>query len=83
MLSNRGVRGNLFPVDHEVDELARPEVHLFLLWLECYLQYGPLPVNAGHTGGDGNTAPATCIYCNGCFGPGLKGEGVHCIFDGQ
>jgi len=32
---------------------------------------------------DGDTAPAACIYCNGCFGPGLKGEGVHCIFDGQ
>jgi 2,4-dienoyl-CoA reductase-like NADH-dependent reductase (Old Yellow Enzyme family) len=28
---------------------------------------------------DGNTAPATCIYCNGCFGPGLKGKGVQCI----
>jgi len=32
---------------------------------------------------EGNTAPAACIYCNGCFGPGLKREGVHCIFDGQ
>jgi len=32
---------------------------------------------------DGDTAPAACVYCNGCFGPGLKGEGVHCIFDGQ
>ncbi|HOP40771.1 MAG TPA: NADH:flavin oxidoreductase [Geobacteraceae bacterium] len=30
---------------------------------------------------DGDTAPATCIYCNGCFGPGLKGEGVRCIFE--
>ncbi len=29
---------------------------------------------------DGDTAPAACIYCNGCFGPGLKGEGVQCIF---
>lgn len=28
---------------------------------------------------DGNTAPAACIYCNGCFGPGLKGNGVQCI----
>jgi 2,4-dienoyl-CoA reductase-like NADH-dependent reductase (Old Yellow Enzyme family) len=28
---------------------------------------------------DGNTAPATCVYCNGCFGPGLKGKGVQCI----
>jgi len=32
---------------------------------------------------DGDTAPAPCIYCNECFGPGLKGEGVHCIFEGQ
>ncbi len=32
---------------------------------------------------DGDTGPATCIYCNGCFGPGLKGEGVHCVLDGQ
>jgi len=31
----------------------------------------------------GDTRPATCKYCDGCFGPGLKGEGVHCIFDGQ
>lgn len=29
---------------------------------------------------DGDTAPAACIYCNGCFGPGLKGKGVQCIF---
>jgi 2,4-dienoyl-CoA reductase-like NADH-dependent reductase (Old Yellow Enzyme family) len=28
---------------------------------------------------DGYTA--TCISCNGCFGPGLKGEGIHCIVD--
>ncbi|MRR58586.1 MAG: NADH:flavin oxidoreductase [Deltaproteobacteria bacterium] len=28
---------------------------------------------------DGTTAPAACIYCNGCFGPGLKGNGVQCI----
>jgi 2,4-dienoyl-CoA reductase-like NADH-dependent reductase (Old Yellow Enzyme family) len=28
---------------------------------------------------DGNTAAAACIYCNGCFGPGLKGNGVQCI----
>lgn len=32
---------------------------------------------------EGDTTPAACIYCNGCLGPGLKGEGVHCIFDGQ
>jgi 2,4-dienoyl-CoA reductase-like NADH-dependent reductase (Old Yellow Enzyme family) len=28
---------------------------------------------------DGNTVPAACIYCNGCFGPGLLGKGVQCI----
>jgi len=28
---------------------------------------------------DGDAAPAACIYCNGCFGPGLKGNGVQCI----
>ncbi len=27
----------------------------------------------------GDTNPATCKYCNGCFGPGLKGNGVQCI----
>lgn len=27
----------------------------------------------------GDTKPATCIYCSGCFGPGLKGEGVKCV----
>lgn len=27
----------------------------------------------------GDAAPAACIYCNGCFGPGLKGNGVQCI----
>lgn len=26
-----------------------------------------------------DTNPATCKYCNGCFGPGLKGNGVQCI----
>lgn len=31
----------------------------------------------------GDTAPAACIYCNGCFGPAIKGEGVRCIFEGQ
>jgi len=30
---------------------------------------------------DGNTAPSACIYCNGCFGPALKGNGVRCIFE--
>ncbi|MBJ6798796.1 NADH:flavin oxidoreductase [Geomonas propionica] len=28
---------------------------------------------------EGDTAPAACIYCNGCFAPGLKGQGVQCI----
>lgn len=32
---------------------------------------------------EGDYAPAACIYCNGCFGPGLNGKGVHCIIDGQ
>jgi 2,4-dienoyl-CoA reductase-like NADH-dependent reductase (Old Yellow Enzyme family) len=27
----------------------------------------------------GNRNRATCIYCNGCFNPGLKGKGVQCI----
>jgi 2,4-dienoyl-CoA reductase-like NADH-dependent reductase (Old Yellow Enzyme family) len=31
----------------------------------------------------GDTKPATCISCNGCFGFGIKGEGVHCVFEGQ
>ncbi len=30
---------------------------------------------------DGHTA--TCISCNGCFRPGLKGEGIYCIIDKQ
>lgn len=29
----------------------------------------------------GDTEPATCVSCNGCFGAGIKGEGVHCIFE--
>ncbi len=24
---------------------------------------------------------ATCISCNGCFKPGLKGEGIYCVLD--
>lgn len=28
---------------------------------------------------EGDTAPATCINCSGCFGPGLKGIGVQCV----
>ena len=31
----------------------------------------------------GDTEPATCVSCNGCFGAGFKGEGVHCVFEGQ
>lgn len=27
----------------------------------------------------GDTETPTCVYCNGCFGPGLKGKGVQCI----
>jgi 2,4-dienoyl-CoA reductase-like NADH-dependent reductase (Old Yellow Enzyme family) len=27
----------------------------------------------------GDRAPARCIRCNGCFGPGLAGEGVRCV----
>jgi len=27
----------------------------------------------------GDTKPARCISCNGCFGPGFKGDGVHCV----
>jgi 2,4-dienoyl-CoA reductase-like NADH-dependent reductase (Old Yellow Enzyme family) len=27
----------------------------------------------------GDRAPARCISCNGCFKPGLKGEGIYCI----
>lgn len=27
----------------------------------------------------GDTAPPTCVYCDGCFGPGIKGKGVQCI----
>lgn len=27
----------------------------------------------------GDRSPAKCVSCNGCFGPGGKGEGVHCI----
>lgn len=29
----------------------------------------------------GDTARATCISCNGCFRPGLKGEGIRCVVD--
>jgi 2,4-dienoyl-CoA reductase-like NADH-dependent reductase (Old Yellow Enzyme family) len=29
----------------------------------------------------GDLASATCISCNGCFRPGLKGEGIYCVVD--
>ena len=29
----------------------------------------------------GNSARATCISCNGCFRPGLKGQGIRCVVD--
>jgi 2,4-dienoyl-CoA reductase-like NADH-dependent reductase (Old Yellow Enzyme family) len=29
----------------------------------------------------GDTGPATCKYCNGCFGPARKGEGLICVLD--
>ncbi len=29
--------------------------------------------DAGHT--------ATCVSCNGCFSPGLKGKGIYCVID--
>jgi 2,4-dienoyl-CoA reductase-like NADH-dependent reductase (Old Yellow Enzyme family) len=28
---------------------------------------------------EGDTRPAQCISCNGCFKPGLKGEGIYCV----
>ncbi len=31
----------------------------------------------------GDSAPPSCVYCDGCFGPGLKGKGVQCTFEGQ
>jgi 2,4-dienoyl-CoA reductase-like NADH-dependent reductase (Old Yellow Enzyme family) len=30
---------------------------------------------------DNDTYTCTCISCNGCFRPGLKGEGIFCIVD--
>ncbi len=33
---------------------------------------------------EGDRSPARCISCNGCFGPGRKGEGVRCVVrDGE
>jgi 2,4-dienoyl-CoA reductase-like NADH-dependent reductase (Old Yellow Enzyme family) len=29
----------------------------------------------------GDLRPATCISCNGCFGPATKGEGIYCVVD--
>lgn len=31
----------------------------------------------------GDTARATCISCNGCFMPVLKGEGIYCVVDAR
>ncbi len=28
-----------------------------------------------------DSVPSTCISCNGCFRPGMKGEGIYCILD--
>lgn len=30
---------------------------------------------------EGDRKPATCISCNGCFKPGLKGEGIYCVIE--
>jgi 2,4-dienoyl-CoA reductase-like NADH-dependent reductase (Old Yellow Enzyme family) len=30
---------------------------------------------------DGDRAPAKCISCNGCFGPGLKEGGIACVIE--
>jgi 2,4-dienoyl-CoA reductase-like NADH-dependent reductase (Old Yellow Enzyme family) len=32
--------------------------------------------------GSGDRSRATCISCNGCFGPALKGEGIRCVIEG-
>lgn len=32
---------------------------------------------------EGDRSPARCISCNGCFRPGLKGEGIYCVVDRQ
>ncbi len=31
----------------------------------------------------GDTSPAKCISCNGCFGPGLKEGGIYCVVEAQ
>lgn len=30
---------------------------------------------------DGDTRKAKCISCNGCFKPGLSGEGIYCVIE--
>ena len=30
---------------------------------------------------DGDRSPATCISCNGCFGPGIKEGGIYCVVE--
>ena len=30
---------------------------------------------------EGSREPARCISCNGCFKPGLKGEGIYCVVE--
>jgi 2,4-dienoyl-CoA reductase-like NADH-dependent reductase (Old Yellow Enzyme family) len=30
---------------------------------------------------DGDTSPARCISCNGCFKPGLKEGGIYCVIE--
>ena len=30
---------------------------------------------------NGSKSPATCISCNGCFGPGIKEGGIYCIVE--
>lgn len=31
----------------------------------------------------GDTNKAKCISCNGCFKPGLSGEGIYCVIEGK
>jgi 2,4-dienoyl-CoA reductase-like NADH-dependent reductase (Old Yellow Enzyme family) len=30
---------------------------------------------------EGDRSPATCISCNGCFGPGLEEGGIYCVIE--
>ncbi len=32
---------------------------------------------------EGETAQATCIHCNLCFGPARSGEGIYCVAEGN